>query len=149
MAIINWADINARYPETAKLADATQADSSWVMYGIAEMEGRLSSGFTTPFSSNNLTAKDLAIDLVAAKLYRYKDSEKADMISTFVESQIKKLLDGKMAMITTSGDVVASVGGTVYSTTTDYHPVFGIGPIEYSIVSSTEIIDEQEARGIY
>lgn len=148
MAIISWADVNARYPETAKIADATQADSSWVLYGIAELESKLSANYATPFSLNNLTAKDLAIDLVYAKVYRYKDPKKAEAVIKYTDSQIAKLNNGQMAMITTSGDVLISVGGAVYSTTENYHPVFGVSPTEWSVVSSTEVIDEDTARGI-
>jgi hypothetical protein len=147
--LIDWSDVNRRYPETLKVADATQADSSWVPFAIAELHARLSPGFTVPFSDNNLTAKDLAIDLTFAKVYRFKDVEKADAVMTYVGAQIDMLLAGNMEMLTTSGDVLASVGGTVYSTTDGYHPVHGIGPIEYSVPSSAQIIAEEEARGIY
>jgi hypothetical protein len=147
MPLINWKDVNDRYPETAKIADATQADSSWVPYAIAELHARLSPGFTVPFSDNNLTAKDLAIDLTFSKYYRYKDEEKAAAVNSFVSGQIDMLLAGAMSMVTTSGDTLASVGGTVYVSGADYHPVHGIGPIEYSVPSSAEINAEQDARG--
>jgi hypothetical protein len=149
MPLIDWSDVNRRYPETLKHADATQADSSWVPYAIAELHARLAPGFTVPFSDNNLTAKDLAIDLAFARLYRYKDEEKATAVSSYISGQIEGLLKGQLQMITTSGDVLKAVGGTVYSTTDGYHPVHGIGPIEYSVPSSQQIVDEEETRGIY
>ena len=149
MPLIDWSDVNRRYPETLKHADATQADSSWVPFAIAELHARLSAGFTVPFSTNNMTAKDLAIDLTFARLYRYKDEEKAASVSSYISRQIEMLLNGKMSMITTSGDSIASIGGTVFSTTDAYHPVHGIGPIEYSVPSSAEIQAEEDARGIY
>jgi hypothetical protein len=149
MPIIDWSDVNRRYPETIKLADASQADSSWVPFAIAELHARLAPGFTVPFSDNNMTAKDLAIDLTFAKVYRFKDIEKADAVMTYVGAQIDMLLGGNMSMVTTSGDTLVTVGETVYSTTDGYHPVHGIGPIEYSVVSSEQVIDEEAARGIY
>ncbi|MHB1099292.1 MAG: hypothetical protein ACYCZR_07025 [Burkholderiales bacterium] len=149
MSLINWKDVNDRYPETLKLADATQADSSWVPFAIAELHARLSPGFTVPFSDNNMTAKDLAIDLTFAKLYRFKDIEKADAVMTYVGAQIDMLLAGSQKMITSSGDTLAAVGGTIYHTNDAYHPVHGMGPIEYAIVSSAEVIAEQEDRGVY
>jgi len=148
MPLIDWADINRRYPETLKHADATQADSSWVPFAIAELEGRLSRGFTVPFSTNNMTAKDLAIDLTFARLYRYKDNEKAAAVTSYVSGQIDMLLNGSMKMMTTSGETLQTVGGTVYSTTDAYHPVHGIGPIEYSLPSSAQIEAEQDDRGL-
>lgn len=147
--LIDWSDVNRRYPETLKLADATTADSSWVPFAIAELHGRLASGFTVPFSVNNMTAKDLAIDLVYAKVTRFKDHEKAAAVTSYVAGQIEGLLNGSLSMITSSGDTMNSVGGTVYSTTDTYHPVHGVGPVEYSVVSSAQIEAEQNDRGIY
>lgn len=145
--LINWNDVNIRYPETVKLADATQADSSWVPYAIRELEARLSTSYTVPFSINNMTAKDLAIDLTYAKVYRYKDNEKAESISKYVSDQIADLIGGKMSMITDTGEVILGSIGVMYSTTENYHPVFGMSPTEYSIVSSQQIWDEEDARG--
>lgn len=147
--LIDWYDVNRRYPETAKLADATQADSSWVPFAIAELHARLSPGFAIPFSSNNMTAKDLAIDLTFAKVYRFKDVEKADAVMAYVGAQIDMLLAGHLQMITTSADALLASGGTVTLTGTQDHPIFGIGPTEYSVVSSSEIIAEQNDRGIF
>ena len=149
MPLIDWSDVNRRYPETLKIADATQADSSWVPFAIAELHARLSPGFTVPFSTNNMTAKDLAIDLTFAKVYRFKDIEKADAVMTYVGAQIDMLLGGRLQMITTSADVLAATGGTVTLTGTPDHPIYGIGPTEYSVVSSSEIIAEQNDRGIF
>lgn len=147
--LIDWSDVNRRYPETLKLSDATTADSSWVPFAVAELHARLASGFTVPFSSNNMTAKDLAIDLAFAKVYRFKDNEKAAAVMEYVEAQITALLDGNMSMITTSGGTLTTAGGPVYNTNGTYHPVYGMGPIEYSVVSSAEITAEQNDRGIF
>ena len=149
MPLINWSDVNRRYPETLKIADATQADSSWVPFAIAELHARLASNFSVPFSLNNVTAQDLAIDLTYARVYRYKDIEKAAAVTSYVASQITGLLNGNILMITTSGDTIPSTGGPVYSTTENYHPVHGMGPIEYSVPSSAQTIDEESARGIF
>lgn len=147
--LIDWSDITRRYPETAKFAEATQVDSSWVPFAIAELHARLSPGFTVPFSDNNMTAKDLAIDLTYAKMYRFKDVEKADSVMTYVGAQIDMLLVGRLQMITTSAGTLAATGGTITLTGADNHPIFGIGPTEYSVVSSAEIRAEQNDRGIY
>ena len=147
--LIDWSDITRRYPETAKLNDATQADSSWVPFAIAELHARLAPGFTVPFSTNNMTAKDLAIDLTYAKMYRFKDVEKAESVMTYVGAQIDMLLAGRLQMVTTSADTLLASGGTVTLAGTPDHPIFGIGPIEYAVVSSAEVIAEQSDRGIY
>lgn len=147
MPLIDWSDVNGRYPETLKLADATQANSSWVPYAISELNAKLSSRFTVPFSENNMTAKDLAIDMAFARVYRYKDSEKAKAVTEYVNEQISDLLSGKMSMMTSSGESVSGTGGLFYSTTENYHNVHGIGPIEYSVPSSAQIRNEESDRG--
>lgn len=147
MPIISFLDVNMRYPETAKLADATQADSSWVLYAIADIQAQLSNSFAVPFSNNNLTAKDLMIDSVFAKMYRWRDEDKAKSVQDYIDARIKALNNGSGSMITTSGDIIQASIGTVFSTTGNYPPVFGVSPTEYSIVSSSQVWDEEDKRG--
>lgn len=148
---ISWADISGRYPELGanQRKDATQVDSNFVMYAEAQVDGRLSPGFTVPFSSNNLTAKDLAIDTAYAMLLRFKDQKKAKEIQDSVDARVKDLLEGKSSMVTTSIDLITATGQPVYSTTEDYHPVFGMSsPLTWQVDSST-VIDEEGDRGRY
>lgn len=148
MPLITWKDVTDRYPEIVKgSGDATRVNSNHLLHGVAELESRLCDKYTTPFSSNNLTAQDLAIDLTFAKLYRYKDQKKVEQVEKYVDSRIEKLLNGEAAMITNTGEVINSIGGTVFSTTGNYHPVFGVTPVEALVVSSAEIIAEENARG--
>lgn len=145
--LINWNDVTARYPELANIRDATQADSGYVQYAIGELNAKLASRFTVPFSDNNLTAKDLAIDLTFAKLYRYKDAEKAAAVGSYVGQFIGELVAGRASMLTTSGDVIDGIGGTVYGTTQTYHPVFGMSNPLLWQVDSAQVIDEESDRG--
>lgn len=147
MPLINYADILARYPEVGDLRDATRVDSHYLQYAVTELNARLAPRFSVPFSDNNLTAKDLAIDLTYAKLYRYKDPDKSASVNSYVSAFIDKLLCGDASMMTTSGELVTSIGGTVYSTTQTYHPVFGMSNPLLLEVSSAEIIAEESARG--
>ena len=146
MAIINWGDVIGRYPALAKARDATEVNTNYVLYAIAEVEGRLAPMFTVPFSSNNITAKDLAIDTTYAKWYRFNDPAKADAIDDHVNERIEALLSGQAAMMTSDGSIMHSVGGTVWSTTQDYTPVFDKSdPITW-MVGSEELLDNADAR---
>ena len=147
MPIINWGDVTARYPELASIRDATQADSGYVQYAIAELHARLASFFTVPFSDNNLTAKDMAIDLTFAKLYRFKDPDKSAAVNSYVSGFIDALIEGRASMLTTSGDIIDSIGGAIYSTTQNYHPVFGMSNPRLWEVDSSQVIAEENARG--
>lgn len=147
MSLINWKDVNEAYPESAKLADATQADSVHVYFAVSELESRMAQRFTVPFSINNLTAKDLAIDLTMMRLFKYKEPKKYDSLKKAVDERIAALFSGLQSMVLADGTTLQSVGGTVYSTTEDYHPVFGMSPIELSVVDSQQINDEETDRG--
>lgn len=147
MPIINWNDAAARYPELASLKDATQAGCYYLPYAIAEIESRLATKFTVPFSSNNLTAKDLMIDATYLKVYRWKaDPKKIERIEKHLDDRIKALLGGVADMSLSDGTTLVSIGGTVFSTTEAYHPVFGMGPIEDAVVNSAMIDAEENAR---
>lgn len=147
MALINWQDVNQQYPETVKLTDATRADSWIIPNAIAELESRLAPGFTVPFSTNNITAKDLATAITFERLWRFKDEKKAKLVRDYVDSRIKDLLSGMADMMLSDGTALVTVGGTIYSTTDGYVPVFGMSPTEYSVVDSQQVYDEEADRG--
>jgi len=147
---ITFADVAARYPEIAKGKDATQVDGTYILYAEAEVDARLAPSFTVPFSSNNLTVKDLAIDITFLKIYMWKDPKKAAAINSYVCGRIDDLIAGNALMITTSqGTIDSSMGGSAFSTTMDYHPVHGMSDAIALTVSSQEIIDEENARGVF
>lgn len=148
---IDWSDVANRYPEVGanQRRDATQMDSSYIYFAEANLDGRLSQGFTTPFSNNNVTAKDLAIDITYAMIYRFKDVKKTQTVEDYIKSRVEGLLSGKMSMITTSGDQLVTTGDVVYSTTQNYQPVFGISPALAWQVDSAAFIDEEAGRGRY
>src|SRR5262245_55008262 len=59
---INWDDIVNRFTGFANVADAVKAASHYVCYAEAEVDARLAPKYTPPFSNNNMTVRDLAID---------------------------------------------------------------------------------------
>lgn len=142
----DWAEVSGRYPEIAKSKDSTEVASGYIFFAEADIDSRLASRFTVPFSSNNVTAKDLAIDLTYLKVYQFKDPEKAKLIEESINARIDRLLAGGSSMMTTSGDTLTSVGGTVYSTTGNYAPTFGMGNVEDFLVNSAQLQDEADSR---
>lgn len=146
MPIINYGDVIARYPEQTALKDATQVNCNYIPYAVAEIESRLAPRFTVPFSSNNVTAKDLMIDATYLAVYRFKEPKKADSVEKRINDRIDKLLAGKADMMLSDGNKLTSIGGTIFGTTQNYHPVFGMGPIEDAVVDSSMISAEEDAR---
>ena len=143
---INWEDVVDRYSKYADVKDSGEANDGNIAYAENYVDMGLASSFSVPFSNNNIIVRDLSIDVAFAKILMFKDSEKADMILSHVNSVMAGLRDGVLTMITNSGDVIAQQGEPVYSKTMDYTPVFGHGDIEDFKVSSSQLYDEQQER---
>ena len=148
---INWDDVTDRYSLLAKgsYAGADEVDSAHITYAENELDALLASTFTVPFSSNNLTAKDLSIDLTYCRVGNFKLKEQKEF-KEMIMDKINMLKNGDMSMITDSGDVLTTGGTTqIWSSTEDYHPVFGMGDTIQFEVDSSRIIDEENDRGYF
>lgn len=143
---ITWKDVLNRYPVVDRVGGASEVGSAYVRYAERELEGMLTGFFTVPFSSNNLTAKDLAIDLTYMRISNLKSEDRKEFRDELM-GRIQALKDGQASMMTTSGDVLQAVGGTIYSTTQNYEPVFGMGDTLDFHVDSGQLLDEENARG--
>jgi hypothetical protein len=146
---IQWDDIIQRYPNVAAKGGSNQVGSAYLDYAETELEGRLAGAYTIPFSSNNLTIKDLSIDMVYAKSIMYTDTKKAKVILDYLDKRIGELIDGTATMITTSGDAMFTAGDAPWSTTKDYHNTFGVIPIEDQNIDTDRIEDEYDERDFY
>jgi len=148
MALVRWSDVIGRYKVLSTLGGDSEVGSAYIGPAIAEVEGRLSGAYTVPFSDNNVTARDLAIDLVYARAQMSRDGNISDRVFKNIDARIERLINGTMTMLTTSGDVLKSSGqGDAWSSTEDYPPTHGVSDIEVSIVSSQQLYDEAIARG--
>lgn len=143
---INWDDIVGRYPGINKVGGATEIGSAFIGYVENQVEGMLSTKYSVPFSDNNVTVKDLCVDLVYIKAANLAVKQRDQLRKEFME-RISRLIEGSESLITSSGDVIGHVGGTVWSNTKDYHPTFGMSPEEYLSVDSNLISDEEDDRG--
>lgn len=144
--IINYNDVVGRYEELSKAGGSTDLDKGYVIPAEAYIESRLGIKYTTPFSSNNLTAKDLAIDETYRRIMLTRQPKKAETIGQFVKQRIDELLNGQLDMQVESGSAVAATETTIWSSTKDYHPVFGMGDTLDFVVDSSQITDETDAR---
>lgn len=112
---------------------ALTVESHYILFAEAELDQRMAKYFTVPFSSNNQTATDLAIDLSYAKVIIYDDPEKYTAIIESVEGRIRALNDGTTAMIISDGTQLfssAATTGRAWSNTSSYHSSFGMGCVE-------------------
>ena len=143
---VNSADLFTRYPELIRVNSTTAIESAYVFYVENELDGMLSTHFTVPFSSNNITARDLANDLTYLKANNFKNEDRKSFRDEIMD-RIKRLKDGAERMVLSDGTTIDSVGETIWSTTKDYTPVFGMDGTEHFVVDSNQITDERNDRG--
>lgn len=150
---ITWSDSTLRYPELAKLPDVSSASQA-MMIALAEgaVNSRLAGTYTVPFSSNNLTAQDLSMDMLFVQTQTTRQPEKAKLLMESLNDRFDALISGSSSMVASDGTMIDGTivtGDPVWSTTQDYHPTFGVGAFPSFAVSSQQQIDEDNARGIY
>jgi hypothetical protein len=151
--VCSWSDVLLRYGEMDKLPNVSSSatyQEQIIDLAEAAVNARLSSQYTTPFSNNNLTAKDLVIDMVYVQNNLTRQPEKTKLLNEYLDTRFTALLNGGAGMITSSGGVaMVAVGDTVWSSTENYPPTFGMSDIEHAIVSSEQLYDEAALRGEY
>lgn len=143
-----WSDCLIRYGDLSRVTsgDVNAAESSYIVHAENRVEARLASKYTVPFSSNNLTAKDLTIDMAYLMVMAVKDPEKTATLKELLDERFDNLLSGKEVMLTDAGVLSGFVGDTIWSTTQGYHPTFGVGDDLDFVVSSDRMWDEEDAR---
>ena len=150
--VIDWTDILARYAELDKLPNGSspEVQNNLIAMAEADCHSRLSSRFTTPFSTSNLTARDLCVDILYIQTQMTRQPEKAKGLKEYLDMRILDLLEGRSKMIDSSGiAALTAVGDTIWSSTEDYPPVFGVSDIIKAEPSSGQLYDEDVNRGEY
>ena len=149
MAYAEWDDVVGRYRELAKVGGDTEVGSYHIAAAENDLNTMFAGHFTLPFSSNNTTIKFMTVDLTYIKYFENNDPARAETKRNALSGLIEMIKSGKAGMIADDGTVMYSdlIGGTtVYSNTKDYHPTFGIGPIEHMSIDSSQLYDEEAAR---
>lgn len=149
--VIAWTDVTARYPELDKLQNATSPETqdTLIMYAEAAVHSRLASAFSVPFSSSNITARDICVDMLYVQNMLSRQPEKAEAVDKSLQTRFEALLNGSAGMVDSTGTTTTTmVGETVWSNTMDYHPTFGLSDATVLAVSSAALIDENYDRGV-
>lgn len=143
---ISYNDVIGRYPKSTDVGSSTFVESTYIRYSEAWVDGALSPGYSAPFSDNNLTVKDLAIDDTYMKILAFKDPEKAALIQDSLDMRVEMLLSGKAQMTLEDGTIIGKSVQTAWVETQDYTATFGVGDIIDMEVSSSRLHDEERAR---
>lgn len=142
---INWDDVVDRYTISGKTQGSKEMDAAYITYAEYELDGMLSNYFTVPFSSNNITAKDLSIDLTYARIANFKTKEMKEF-KDIINKKIKGLISGEKNMMLDDGTTESTIGNTIWSSTKDYAPVFDHGSTLDMRVDSGQLLDEYNAK---
>jgi len=142
MSYATPAEFAARY--TTRIPDA-DVGNHYLPYASSRLEALLATGFSVPFAANNLTAKDLTLELAYLMVQqRSKDPRDYQPLAQVLEKRLQALLEGREAMMTTSGQALwaSTPQAGVWSTTTRYRPVFGLGEASTQQVDPWRLLDE-------
>jgi len=145
MAFTDWNDLIIRYPSVATVGGAKDISSAYNNFAENEINGLLSSYFTVPFSSNNLTAIDLAVDLMYARIGVTSIIDAQD-IRQRVYDRVENIKNGMESMMLVDGTVLIPAGEPVFSSDTGYVHTFGVDHIEHMHVDSSKLYDEDRER---
>jgi hypothetical protein len=104
-------------------------NSYWLFYGSQRVNSALNKLYTTPFSSNNWTAKDLTIQYAALGiLVKTLDPEDGLELERTIKRQINNITSGGGSMVDITGSPIlpdlADPRRQTWSSTMDYKNVF-------------------------
>jgi len=138
-AYTNWGLVAGRYPTVATSRTEADAEDNFIAGAEGEINSRLATKYTTPFSTVPALITDLATDLTYVKLRHYTKDVKG--VADHIESIFKGLLDGTITL--TEGE--SSGGNEAYINET-YHSAFGLDdPVEWSR-DQDQLAEESDAR---
>lgn len=140
----NWDTLVGKYPDAAKIVDASQANSYFIHQSEDEVDAWLAPRYSTPFSNNvSHSVKDLVTDLAYYKMtWRQKDSEK---LYSYIEKRINSFVNGTMVLTDAAGNVFSD-GESPWATSDGYSATFGVDDVLNWQVSSTAQYDAEQSR---
>lgn len=142
---IGWDDVVGRYRELGKEQGSDEVSSAHIYYAEQDVDGYLGGIYAAPFSANNVTAQDLAIDFTYVRMSRRTKPKDAEAVFTALMKRIEALKAGEMSMVTTSGDLLApSSVGALDSTTMDYKPIFSLVTPKIMHADSSQLYTEEQ-----
>lgn len=135
MSYVSWDHLISRYAELDKSGGAVEVNSSFMASAETQLHGALGSVYTVPFSSNNLTAIDVATDLAYIKIMQTKKPKLISELVKATNKRIEALRNGLEIMVIVGGDTLTpNIAGAVYSNNAPYHNTFGMLPVEEQLI---------------
>ena len=123
----------------------SEVESTWIPHGSLRVNEYLGKTFTTPFSSNNQTARDLSIRFgYLGVLLRTRNQEDSEELRTDLLERVAEINSGNSPMILDDGTSIYPENASkfdAWSTTQDYKNTFDMREIHEQRVDP-DLIDE-------
>lgn len=121
-----------------KFVSEAEVNSSFLPYGALRVNESLGKCYTTPFSSNNLTAKDLSIHFAyLGYLLKTRNQDDSKELRDSLTLRVTDICCGNAPMITDNGTGIYPENLSnmeAWSTTQDYKPTFDMrGPLDQRV----------------
>ena len=141
----DWGDVVARYPQASKGVDAPEMGTSFITGVEAVMDSFLVKVFTTPVTGSPPLLKTICIDLVYAKIIFNKDKASNKLREESV-AMLKAIVEGDALLVDSDGEVIAALGGVVWSTTENFFDAFSMLGADQDLIDPDlreDLIDER------
>jgi len=138
-------EFEGQYPNTR----VTSSDlfDTWLVRGTTRVNESLGKCFTTPFSSNNQTAKELSIEFAYLGILKRTRAADSDEMLELVNTRVTNICSGNAPMVTTDGEAIFATGvnNSVWSNTKQHNPTFDMRrPVRQRV--DPDLLDELEDR---
>lgn len=148
---INYSDVIQRYPLLKTWSGNSPMLNDEIGYAEKELNGRLATHFSVPFSGAHPTIKDLSIDLTYYRTLRLRDPDKAAKFKDDIIGRINDIKNGDEYIYTDSNTTItanATGASEIWSNLEDYHPTFSMLDADnaYSMVDSARLEAEEDER---
>lgn len=131
----NYSDFTAVY--SVKGVSENEITAYWLPFGALRVNEFLGGYFTTPFSTNNHTAKDLSVHYAFLGINNRMRNPEGDLaVRSELDRRITDIRCGNTPMVLTDGTAMFSNATkfNAWSSTQDYVPVFNmLDPIEQEV----------------
>ncbi len=100
---------------------------TWLPHGALRVNEALGGAFTTPFGSDNFTARDLSIHYAyLGILMRTRKQDDSTELREYLETRVTDIRSANMPMVLEDGTQLFSdgSGGQVWSNNQDFKPIF-------------------------
>lgn len=135
----DWGAVVARYPSPANSRDETSMEAAFITGAEDEIDARLSSRYSVPFTTVPGIIADLATDMAYIKLRHYHKDVQG--IVDRVEARLKDIVNGTTAL----PGATESLGNSA-SVSATYHSPFGVDDDVNWRRDPSQIDDEEDSR---